>query len=180
MEQLSCVRSNTGAMAEQGQASFKPHGTAQLCPKEHRSHGGAAETEEINNDLFKNTLGPVKQLMEESGLKQIPVDPDLREFKQLAEINNDLFIFIFGSEEEKLVVFFGVVVGLEVGPNSVRLEGAHLPNRIGGRKWQALAARRAGKADLLVVGSGEGRSGDRGDQQRSLQEHFWSSQAFDG
>merc|ERR1712083_795402 len=29
-----------------------------------------ARFEEINNDLFKNTLGPVKQVMEDSGLKK--------------------------------------------------------------------------------------------------------------
>merc|ERR1712057_127749 len=30
--------------------------------------------EEINNDLFKNTLGPVKQVMEDSGLKKNQID----------------------------------------------------------------------------------------------------------
>merc|ERR1712186_250311 len=29
-----------------------------------------ARFEEINNDLFKNTLGPVKQVLEDSGLKK--------------------------------------------------------------------------------------------------------------
>merc|ERR1711887_59941 len=29
---------------------------------------------EINNDLFKNTLGPVKQVMDDSGLKKTEVD----------------------------------------------------------------------------------------------------------
>merc|ERR1712085_39307 len=33
-----------------------------------------ARFEEINNDLFKNTLGPVKQVMEDSGLKKTQVD----------------------------------------------------------------------------------------------------------
>merc|ERR1712151_1092873 len=33
-----------------------------------------ARFEEINNDLFKNTLGPVKQVMEDSGLKKNQVD----------------------------------------------------------------------------------------------------------
>merc|ERR1712228_223689 len=45
-------------------------------------HGGVdfsetltrARFEEINNDLFKNTLGPVKQVMEDSGLKKAQVD----------------------------------------------------------------------------------------------------------
>merc|ERR1712217_767175 len=31
-----------------------------------------ARFEEINNDLFKNTLGPVKQVLEDSGLKKNP------------------------------------------------------------------------------------------------------------
>merc|ERR1712166_1607002 len=30
--------------------------------------------EEINNDLFKNTLGPVKQVLEDSGLKKNQID----------------------------------------------------------------------------------------------------------
>merc|ERR1712060_927679 len=33
-----------------------------------------ARFEEINNDLFKNTLGPVKQVMEDSGLKKTQID----------------------------------------------------------------------------------------------------------
>merc|ERR1712028_183023 len=33
-----------------------------------------ARFEELNNDLFKNTLGPVKQVMEDSGLKKTQVD----------------------------------------------------------------------------------------------------------
>merc|ERR1712019_44474 len=33
-----------------------------------------ARFEEINNDLFKNTLGPVKQVMEDSGLKKNQID----------------------------------------------------------------------------------------------------------
>merc|ERR1711920_1147429 len=33
-----------------------------------------ARFEEINNDLFKNTLGPVKQVLEDSGLKKNQVD----------------------------------------------------------------------------------------------------------
>merc|ERR1711907_781980 len=33
-----------------------------------------ARFEEINNDLFKNTLGPVKQVLEDSGLKKTQVD----------------------------------------------------------------------------------------------------------
>merc|ERR1719174_460062 len=33
-----------------------------------------ARFEEINNDLFKNTLGPVKQVMEDSGLKKSDID----------------------------------------------------------------------------------------------------------
>merc|ERR1712000_140601 len=33
-----------------------------------------ARFEEINNDLFKNTLGPVKQVMEDSGLKKTRID----------------------------------------------------------------------------------------------------------
>merc|ERR1712153_23848 len=33
-----------------------------------------ARFEEFNNDLFKNTLGPVKQVMEDSGLKKTQVD----------------------------------------------------------------------------------------------------------
>merc|ERR1711937_903758 len=33
-----------------------------------------ARFEEINSDLFKNTLGPVKQVMEDSGLKKTQVD----------------------------------------------------------------------------------------------------------
>merc|ERR1712046_125223 len=33
-----------------------------------------AKFEEINNDLFKNTLGPVKQVMEDSGLKKTQID----------------------------------------------------------------------------------------------------------
>merc|ERR1712038_1692174 len=33
-----------------------------------------ARFEEINNDLFKNTLGPVKQVMEDSGLKKNEID----------------------------------------------------------------------------------------------------------
>merc|ERR1719432_241060 len=33
-----------------------------------------ARFEEINNDLFKNTLGPVKQVLEESGLKKNQID----------------------------------------------------------------------------------------------------------
>merc|ERR1739844_434139 len=33
-----------------------------------------ARFEEINNDLFKNTLGPVKQVMEDSGLKKSEID----------------------------------------------------------------------------------------------------------
>merc|ERR1712203_920217 len=33
-----------------------------------------ARFEEINNDLFKNTLGPVKQVLEDSGLKKNQID----------------------------------------------------------------------------------------------------------
>merc|ERR1719440_1442868 len=33
-----------------------------------------ARFEEINNDLFKSTLGPVKQVLEDSGLKKSDVD----------------------------------------------------------------------------------------------------------
>merc|ERR1719345_417390 len=33
-----------------------------------------ARFEEINADLFKNTLGPVKQVMEDSGLKKTQID----------------------------------------------------------------------------------------------------------
>merc|ERR1712019_162685 len=33
-----------------------------------------ARFEEINNDLFKNTLGPVRQVLEDSGLKKSDVD----------------------------------------------------------------------------------------------------------
>merc|ERR1719221_1657421 len=33
-----------------------------------------ARFEELNSDLFKNTLGPVKQVMEDSGLKKNQVD----------------------------------------------------------------------------------------------------------
>merc|ERR1712134_140693 len=33
-----------------------------------------ARFEEINNDLFKNTLGPVKQVLEDSGLKKTQID----------------------------------------------------------------------------------------------------------
>merc|ERR1712046_492352 len=33
-----------------------------------------AKFEELNNDLFKNTLGPVKQVMEDSGLKKTQID----------------------------------------------------------------------------------------------------------
>merc|ERR1711935_1001876 len=33
-----------------------------------------ARFEEINNDLFKNTLGPVKQVLEDSGLKETQID----------------------------------------------------------------------------------------------------------
>merc|ERR1712093_713574 len=33
-----------------------------------------ARFEELNNDLFKNTLGPVKQVMEDSGLKKNQID----------------------------------------------------------------------------------------------------------
>merc|ERR1712157_19676 len=33
-----------------------------------------ARIEEINNDLFKNTLGPVKQVLEDSGLKKNQID----------------------------------------------------------------------------------------------------------
>merc|ERR1711962_1343041 len=33
-----------------------------------------ARFEEINNDLFKNTLGPVKQVMKDSGLKKTQID----------------------------------------------------------------------------------------------------------
>merc|ERR1719182_1383774 len=33
-----------------------------------------AKFEEINNDLFKNTLGPVKQVMDDSGLKKTQID----------------------------------------------------------------------------------------------------------
>merc|ERR1712144_128691 len=36
--------------------------------------GTRARFEEINNDLFKNTLGPVKQVMEDSGLKKTQID----------------------------------------------------------------------------------------------------------
>merc|ERR1712085_11751 len=33
-----------------------------------------ARFEEINNDLFKNTLGPVKQVMDDAGMKKSEVD----------------------------------------------------------------------------------------------------------
>merc|ERR1712139_500794 len=33
-----------------------------------------AKFEEINNDLFKKTLGPVKQVMDDSGLKKSQID----------------------------------------------------------------------------------------------------------
>merc|ERR1711985_55346 len=33
-----------------------------------------ARFEEINNDLFKNTLGPVKQVLDDSGLKKNQID----------------------------------------------------------------------------------------------------------
>merc|ERR1719262_2147140 len=33
-----------------------------------------ARFEELNSDLFKNTLGPVKQVMEDSGLKKTQID----------------------------------------------------------------------------------------------------------
>merc|ERR1739847_138711 len=36
--------------------------------------GTRARFEEINNDLFKNTLGPVKQVLEDSGLKKNQID----------------------------------------------------------------------------------------------------------
>jgi hypothetical protein len=36
--------------------------------------GSVGAPEELNNDLFKNTLGPVKQVLEDSGLKKNQVD----------------------------------------------------------------------------------------------------------
>merc|ERR1719169_401495 len=56
-----------------------------------------ARFEEINNDLFKNTLGPVKQVMEDSGLKKNQIDEivlvggSTRIPKVQQLINNDLF-----------------------------------------------------------------------------------------